>query len=115
MDGSDLPKSEKEAFDFSTDYIHPSEVAKIRYAVGLDEVVLGSHAETKSFERDFDIDDCYHVLIHGKAKTKDLLHNDKGRPPGINFEGSFEDGRRFLVKVGWWNGYYEIATAHERK
>ncbi len=115
MGDSDLPRNVKEAFDFSTDFVYDWEVAKIRYAAELDEVFLSPHAEDEAIKDNFDIDDCYHVLRFGRAKTKDLPFNDRGRAEGINFEGNTRGGRRLLVKVGWWRGLYEIVTAYERK
>ncbi len=115
MADSDLPVSQKEAFDFSIDSIEKWEISKVRYAVQSDAVLLSPHAEDQSFERNFDIDDCYHILNYGKAKTKDRPYNEQGRAEGISFEGKLKDGRPFLVKVGWWRGHYQIVTAHEKK
>ena len=115
MKDSDRPTKVTEAFDFSKPYVEPWEVAKIRYAVEEYEVYPSPHAEKAMLDDDIDIDDCYHVLKYGKAKDKDLPYNERGRPQGINFEGNISDGRRFLVKVGWWRGYYEIATTYELK
>jgi len=112
---SDLPTTIEEAFDLSTSTIHAWEIAKIKYAVSVDGIVMSPHADEQSFEREFDIDDCYHVLNHGKAKTKDLPYNVEERQPGISYEGNLVDGRRFLVKVGWWQDRYTIVTAHEKR
>ena len=74
---SGLPTTIEEAFDLSTSTVHAWEIAKIKYAVSVDGIVMSSHAEKQGFERGFDIDDCYHVLRYGKAKTKDLPYNVK--------------------------------------
>lgn len=113
MEDSDRPTKITEAFDFSTEYIYPWEINKIRYAVEQDEVIVRDHAEVAMLDDDVDIDDCYHVVRYGKPKTKDLPYNNKGRVEGINFTGAIKDGRRLLVKIGWLKGYYEIVTVHK--
>ena len=112
MEDIELPSSADEAFDFATEFIHSWEVAKIRKAAELDEIVPSPHAEDRAIERDMDIDDFFHVIEHGKAVSKDLPYNIEGRAEGINFEGKTPGGKRIRLKIGWWNGYYEIATVH---
>ena len=109
---SDLPDSVEEAFDFATPLISDWEVKQIRRAVDLDELIPGPHAEDKAILLDIDIDDFFHVIKYGKAVSKDLPHNNDNRAEGINFEGRTPAGRRIRLKIGWWHGYYEIATAH---
>lgn len=115
----ELPTCLEEAFDFTTDFIYDWEVAKIKKAARLDEIVLDPdrHAWKEMLKDGFVSDDLFHAVISGKpVPPKDLPppFNFKDRAPGINFRGKSLDGRWVLVKVGWWQlGWYEFGTAYE--
>lgn len=57
MGKSDRPTSVNEAFDFSTDYVHPWEIAKILHAVEEDEVYPGPHADIEFINDGISLDD----------------------------------------------------------
>lgn len=115
----ELPTTIEEAFDFTTDFIHEWEVAKIKKAAQLDEIILdpARHAWEEMLNEGLIADDLFRAVIYGRAvPPKDMPFNLKRRASGINFRGRTLSGKRVLVKVGWWQlGFCEFGTVYEVK
>jgi len=111
-DDQDPPAKLEEAFDLSTPKPLDWEVARIRQEVRKGNYLVSQHAFTRAQQRGINPREIRRVILDGEAVSKDIPGNPHNRKPGINFEGTLDDGRRFRIKVTWHKGYV-VVTVHE--
>ena len=111
-DKDGFPLEVSEAFDFSTDGPLDWEIDLIKRAVKNGRYLLTPHAQSRIIERGISASQVRQVILDGQAVSKDCPGNPINRAPGLNFEGTINDGRTIRVKV-IWQGRYMVVTAHE--
>ncbi len=120
-EASSQPTRLEDAFDFTKLEVLAWEKEAIQQAVSSGKLRFNQkwHAGQRALQREFTIRDILNCLVHGKAKSKDLIPWDleeKGaRKPGINYDGVSLKGVGMRVKVSWTKRGYTVVTVHRRK
>lgn len=111
-DASGFPRKLSDAFDFSVDHPLSWEIDIIQRAVRDGRYRLLPHAIDRILDRGINARQVRQAILNGTAVSKDLPSNNINRVPGLNFEGTTDDGLTIRVKVTWSAGY-AVVTAHE--